>query len=275
MKTILSLILCTCFGLQGAIAADTPRTEPLIFGVHPYLSPKKIFDKFSPLTKRLSEQLGRTVSLQIGKDYAEHVEQFKQGKLDMAYFGPAGYVELTTQVNDIPLLARLEINNKPTFRGAIVTTDMAKLKTLTDLKGKRFAFGSKHSTMSYLVPRYTLEQAGVSMDSLSTHDFLGNHDDVALGVLIGDFDAGGVKEAVYHKYQAKGLRLLAWTPEISEHVFVAKKGMAAAQVKAIQDALFALKKSEVLTNIKSTITALVPVKDSDYDNLRAIIKQVK
>jgi len=275
MKITLSLLLCACLNWQTVFADDKLKTEPLILGVHPYLSPKKILKKFTPLIQHLSEKLGRVVSLQIGKNYAEHVSQFEQGKLDIAYFGPAAYVELTEKLKNIPLLARLEINGKPTFRGAIITTDTSQLKSLADLKGKHFAFGSKHSTMSYLVPRYSLEKAGVHLADLSSHDFLGNHDNVALSVLIGDFDAGGIKEAVYHKYKAKGLHLLAWTPEISEHVFIAKVDMDKAQIKAIQQILFALKQSNILTNIKSTITSLTSVVDSDYDNLRKIMQQVK
>ena len=275
MKIALNFLLCACLSWQGVFADDKLKTDPLVLGVHPYLSPKKILKKFTPLIQHLSEKLGRVVSLQIGKDYAEHVAQFEQGKLDIAYFGPAGYVELTQDIKNIPLLARLEVNGKPTFRGAIITTNAAQLTSLADLKGKNFAFGSKHSTMSYLVPRYSLEKAGVYLPDLSSHAFLGNHDNVALSVLVGDFNAGGVKEAVFHKYKAKGLRLLAWTPEISEHVFVAKVDMNKDQIKAIQEILFALKQSPVLTHIKSTITGLTTVVDSDYDNLREIMQQVK
>jgi len=135
------------------------------------------------------------------------------------------------------------------------------------------------STMSHLVPHYMLLEAGISDDKLAFFKFLGNHDNVALGVLTGNFDAGAVKEEVFYKYESRGLKAIATTPALSEHLFVASDALAEPLVDEIRLALLQANQSEqglrALHAIKITISALVPAQDSDYDNLRTILATLK
>lgn len=104
---------------------------------------------------------------------------------------------------------------------------------------------------------------------------LGSHDNVALAVLAGDYDAGAVKKAVYKKYQARGLRVLATTPALSEHLFVTRSKLPASIRRILREALYALKNDPrgpaIMGGIKPGMTAWVPVTDADYDNLRVIL----
>lgn len=68
------------------------------------------------------------------------------------------------------------------------------------------AFGDPESTMSHLVPRFMLWRVGVTGEVLADYQFLSNHTNVALGVLVGDFDAGAVKEEVFYEFEPKGLK---------------------------------------------------------------------
>ena len=135
--------------------AYTFARDAIIMGVHPYLPREILIRRFTPLTAYLSQQLGIPVKLQISKNYESHIENLGNNIFDFAYMGPASYVELTNKYGKHRLLARLEVKGKPYFNGYIITSKNSKLTKLSDLKGKKFAFGSPHSTMSYLVPRYT------------------------------------------------------------------------------------------------------------------------
>ncbi len=266
------VLLCALF------SPALPAADHLTLGVHPFLTAKELVPKFTPLINYLGEELGKPVRLVIAKDYAEHIRRVGEDKLDLAYLGPASYVEMVEQYGSKPLLARQEIQGKPTFRGALILPAQSGINSLQDLKGKRFAFGSPHSTMSHLVPRYLLLEAGLGGEDFS-FNFLGNHEDVALGVLMGEFDAGAVKEAVYHKYRPQGMKLLTWTPAISEHLFVAGNHLPEAEVKAVRAALLALSAEKVVARVlaplKSTLTGLVAVEDRDYQNLRQILRTLK
>ena len=167
----------------------------------------------------------------------------------------------------------------PVFHGKIIARKDSPINSLTELVGKSFAFGDPDSTMSHLVPHYMLLEAGVTDDKLKQTKFLGNHDNVALGVLAGNFDAGGVKEEVFYKYEKRGLKVIATTPALSEHVFVASDALPEPIVSKIREALLNADKSEqgldALHAIKTSMTALVPAQDSDYDNLREILSVLK
>jgi phosphonate transport system substrate-binding protein len=247
----------------------------IILGVHPYLPAPELAKRFSPLTAYLEAHLKVKVALQISQNYETHIEHIANNVLDIAFMGPSSYVTLTTNHGKHPLLARLEVNGKPHLYGNIIVHKSSNITDIKQLTGKRFAFGSPRSTMSYIVPHQMLDDSGVTLDSLSKYKFLGNHRNVALGVLLGDFDAGAVKEEVFHEFKDKGLISIARTPAISEHLFVTRNDFPAARIKAIRSMMLELSETkqgvEILQGIKSTITGLVPVKHSDYNALTSLM----
>jgi phosphonate transport system substrate-binding protein len=189
-------IVAVCILAQASWLADAAvqQTDRLVFGIHPYLPAAEVQKRFKPLIDYLSSQLDRQIELRVSKNYETHIENVGNNIFDIAYMGPSSYVGMTEKFGMRPLLARLEVNGKPDFHGYIVTRKDSPVQALEQLAGRRFAFGSAHSTMSYLVPRHMLKRAGVGLEQLGNYTFLGNHRNVALGVLIGEFDAGAVKE---------------------------------------------------------------------------------
>lgn len=257
-----------------ALAATS---KGLRFGVHPYLPTEEIKRNFTPLVAHLSSKLKMPVSLQVSKDYESHVILSGNNSLDISYLGPSSYVSLIRRYGKRPILGRLEVKGKPFFHGIIISASNSQIFSLKDLIGRRFAFTSSGSTMGYRVPRYLLAKAGIKLEQLGEQKFLGNHKNVALGVLVGDFDAGAVKEEVFEKYRDKGLRKLAQSEPISEHVFVCRKNLPAWQIKRLREALYNLKNTaaglRVLQSIKSTVTGIMPGEDKDYDTLRKIMRK--
>jgi phosphonate transport system substrate-binding protein len=193
--------------------------------------------------------------------------------------GPFSYVQMTALHGKKPILARLEIQGSPLFRGVIFVSESSPVQSLAELKGKRFAFGDRESTMGYIVPRYTLWKAGIDLKDLAGYTFMPNHSNVALSVLSGDYDAGAVRDDVFDKYQPKGLRAVAYTPQLSEHVFVAKSTMGRQRMEKLRGILLAVGKNPeelaILNALKLRVTRLAGARDSDYDNIREIYKTLK
>lgn len=269
LKYILLLLLpITCFA-----------GEQLILGVHPYKSPSILIDKFQPLAKYLSKKLSIPVEIVISKDYETHIDLIRKNRFDIAYLGPASYVSLTERFGKKNILAKQRVKGKASFNGVIIVRQDSNIESLTDLKKKSFAFGDISSTMSHLVPRYMLIKAGVSVKELKQHRFYGSHDNVALAVLTGDTDAGAVKEAVYHKYKNRGLRALKFTPDISEHLFISTSKMNNKLVDDVRGLFLNMNSNNnveklIFNSIKPGIDGFVTAKDSDYDNLRDILRVV-
>ena len=255
-----------------------PDVDVLKFGVHPYLTAKHLQKRFTPLLAYLSEQLGKPVVLEISKSYNDHVDIVGKDEVDIAYVGPAPYVKLTEMYGQKHLLANIQVNGNSTFRGVIFVPTHSSIKTLADLQGKSFAFGSMYSTMSHNVPLYVMWEAGISVSKLATHQHMTHHENVTLAVLMGEFEAGAVKEDVFRKDEAQGLRAIAWTPPIATHVFVATNRLKQEEAEYVQSVLLALnnvsKGDEILTSIKSSITGLTVAKDDNYNKLRKILKVV-
>ena len=275
VKTLLSqLTPLLAFGLLFVNTALAQET--LTLGIHPYKSASKLIAAYTPLADYLGKKLHIPVEIRISRDYQAHIERIGTGQLDIAYMGPASYITLVNRYGNRPLLARQAIHGKPEFHGVIITRAASPLQSLGQLRDKRFAFGDPDSTMSHLVPRYMLREAGVDADALREYRFLGSHDNVALAVLSGDFDAGAIKEAVFRKYANRGLRTLAVTPALSEHLFVTRDRLAPQRVEQLRSALLELDRASagrhIMQAIKPGMTAMLPVQDSDYDNLRDIMK---
>jgi len=266
------VMTCMCMPMSPA-TADT--TNNLILAVHPYLPESEIIDRFTPLANYLGKEVGKTIQIRVGLDYQDHNEHIGHDLVDIAFMGPASYVKMVELYGGKPILARLEINGAPVFHGDIVVRENSTIQKLGDLKGKDFAFGDPNSTMSYLVPLYMLNKSGISLSQLKRHQFLGSHNNVALGVLSGDYDAGAVKNEVFLKYKTRGLRSLKSTPKLSEHLFITNSNMSPVLVVALQQAMYKLASlpqgKEILGSIKKHTTGLVPANNSDYDNLREIL----
>ena len=255
--------------------AATHAQGPLVLSIHPYLAATEIHKRFSLLAEYLSKELGRPMTIHIENTYESHVNAVGTGEVDIAFMGPASYIKLTQKYGKRPLLAAFETKGGRTFRGVIVVRKDSPIKTLSQLRGKKVAFGDVNSTMSYLVPRSMLLEAAIDLNQLGKIDFVGNHENIALGVLSGSFDAGALKEDVFKQYEQEGLRALAVSDPMPDHLFVARAGLPEDVVRKITKSLLSLKDTEdgrrILGSLQNTLIALVPARDEDYDPLRRVL----
>ena len=260
--------------LVSLLAFNVQAQEKYVFGVHPFESPTKLNTMFTPLINYLSEQLGAKVEFRSAKNYDIAMENLINGTVQFAYLGPAAFAILNEQNPGKVRIAAAVVNKdgSPTFKGVIVAKKDSPISTLADLKGKRFAFGDRESTLSCYMPAYTLMQAGV-FDSIS-YEFVGSHNNVAMGILNGTFAAGGLQPNVAEEYQGKGLKIIATTEPVYEHVIVIGPNVDQAIADKVQQALLNVKDPNVYTSIKGSLTGFAVVQASDYDKLNTIIHEV-
>lgn len=267
------VLLCS----WGLHAAAQPKA--LTLGVHPFKPATQVVEIFTPLADYLGTKIGVKVVVEVAQDYQTHIERAGSDMLDFAYMGPAPYVQLTKRYGLKRLLARQAIDGQPTFHGKIVVRRDSAIQSLSDLRGKRFLFGDSSSTMAHLVPRSMLNQAGLTVEDFSLVGHVNDHVNIVLAVLAGEYDVGAVKEDVFFAYEAKGLRAIATSPPVSDHVFIASDRLDGALVDAARAALLSLdggaQAEAVLTPIAAGLTALVPVDDKDYDSLRLILDELE
>jgi phosphonate transport system substrate-binding protein len=184
-------------------------------------------------------------------------------------------VKLVDKYGKKPLLVRQVIDGQPLLRGEIIVRQDSSLQSLPELKGKRFIFADANSTMGSILPQKMLAQSGVPLTSLASYQFVEGHENVAMAVLAGDYDAGAIKEEVFNKYEPRGLRALAHLPSVYDHVFVTSAKLPTALIDSLRSLLLKLidlpEGRSIMSSIHPKMTALVAPADSDYDSLRSIL----
>jgi phosphonate transport system substrate-binding protein len=252
--------------LLGARPASAK--DKLVMGVHPYKPSVELHKMFRPIADYVSRKLGVPVELQFGKSYEDAAEKVGTGQFDFSFLGPNVYAKFGPRYQLKPL-AQIVNDGKPSFYGVIVTKKGSPIRSLRDLKGRSFAFGDRNSTLTHVVPLYMLLGENVRVADLKKVAFLGSHDNLALNVLAGTFDAAGLMPDIAAKYE--GLQVIATSPQLPEHVFVASASVDAALFATIQDALLTMDAS-LLKRIKGSVTGIQKVHERDFDLLREIME---
>ncbi len=248
-------------------------SDRLIFGAISTVEPKIMKKHLAPLLKYLEEATGREIEFQTGYDYYSTIEKFVDGTFDFGYIGPAPYLR-AKEINPdaLSICAGLQNRSGDYFHSVIVSKKGSSIVSIKDLKDVSFAFGSPASTLSYYVPMQMLIDSKV-IDEIDHYDFLGRHDRVAQYIIMGKYDAGAIKESVALKY-ASYLQIIARSEDIPDFMIVVSNKMDKALALKIQQVLYDLKDPEILGSIKASATGFSPRSDSDYDNLRRIMKKV-
>ncbi len=250
----------------------------MTFGVHPYLPFLELQKRFTPLVEYLSKETGYEIQLRIGVDYSEHIASFGSGVVDIAYLGPAEYVRITQMYGLKPLLGIIETAHTIYFTGYIIVRKNSPLHSLSALNLNQVAFVDPNSTMGYLIPVWMISQEQPDLSTKPDFTFLGDHNNVAMGVLVGDYMAGAVKEEVFHTFKERGLRSLAITPQIPEHCFAIQPTVPTETIEVLRQAFYKLGNDEkglkILQDIKQSITGVLPVEDEQYDGLRLILNRI-
>lgn len=261
------------------VPREGTNAEPLRLGFLPYIAPSRLINRYTPLAEYLATKLVREPRIIIAKNYEEHIWNIRDGRADIAFLGAATYVRLVEKAGAQRLLARYEINGQSTFQGVIIVTEESPLTDLSQMRNRRMAFGDPRSTLSHLVPRAMLLEVGLNVNDLKRHAFLGSHDNVVMGVLMGRYDAGGIAEEVYAEYQEKGIRELARSTPVSTHVFIATACLSESDARRVAELLHGLDNDplgrRVIEAVGPPVTGFVPATDSDYDGVREVFRTLR
>ena len=269
------------FALVGTLPALAQTPGVLRVSAIPDEAPTELQRKFKPLGDYLKKETGLDVQFTPVTDYAAVVEGLATNKIDLAWLGGFTFVQAKLRTNGgaQPIVQRAE-DEKFTSRFIVPVDSTAK--TLADLKGKTFAFGSPSSTSGHLMPRYFLQKAGVEPDrDFKTIAFSGAHDATVAFVASGRADAGVLNASVLDKLvdsknpNAEKVRVLAVTPPYYDYNWTVRPGLDSQVVKKITEAFLKLDPAtpegkEILGLQRAT--KFIPTQASNYDGIEAAAK---
>jgi phosphonate transport system substrate-binding protein len=199
----------------------TPRSAepPLRLGVVMFYNPRVMYLKYQPLVDYLTARTGRAWELAISASYEDAVESLCSGRVALAYLGPLTYVRAHERCGATPVI-KLLTHGQPTFHSVIVVRNDSPFRSVADLRGRSFGFGSPLSTSSHIVPRAMLERAGLQPGRDVRCRYFRHHDSAAQAVLLGEVDAAGVRDIVGDEFASRGLRILDRSEPVPNFPFV-------------------------------------------------------
>ena len=220
-------------------AAASVQAQPVFrITAIPDEAPTELARKAAPLVEYLGHKLGMKVEFTPVTDYAAAVEALANKQVDLAWLGGFTFVQANQRSGGkiVPLVQRAEDEK---FRSVFIASNPA-IRSLADLKGHTFSFGSQSSTSGHLMPRSSLLAAGIDPDrDLKRVAYSGAHDATAAAVASGKVDAGALNISVWdklvadHKIDTAKVHVFYTTPTYYDYNWSVHADMPAAQREAL------------------------------------------
>ncbi|MFL6582875.1 MAG: phosphate/phosphite/phosphonate ABC transporter substrate-binding protein [Burkholderiales bacterium] len=270
--------LCTLFAL--IIMPLQGLAQQLSIGLIPSEDPRVMASEYQPLIDHLAKALRMEVKPFVATDYNGVIEALRSKKLDVAMLGPFSYV-LATTVADVEAFAVPETSKAGvSYHAVIIARKDRGFRTISDLKGRNFAFVDPSSTSGHLFPKAALIKLGYDPDAFFSRVFFsGGHDASVLSVQNGKVDAAAVADALLEAAYARGvvkredLQVL-WTSEpIPTVPYVMRRDLPDELRKRIRAAFFDI--HDLAVGSHATIVRVDPIDDSAYDGIRETAKILK
>jgi phosphonate transport system substrate-binding protein len=256
----------------------------LVFTAIPDQNSTELEQKFAPVASYLSAQLGVPVKYLPTTSYDASVNSFKNGDVQLAWFGGLTGVQARKAVAGAQAIAQGKIDPKfKSYFVANVDTGIAPSDEFPmDLKGKSFTFGSRRSTSGRLMPEHFIrENTGSSPDEFfgQLSNFSGSHDKTAKLVEAGTYQSGALNYATYDKMVADGKLdpskcVKIWTtPDYADYNWTAHPSLDSTYgsgfTTKLQQALVNMTEPELLAAVTRP-EGLIPASNEDFASIHQL-----
>lgn len=250
IAAFLAALLAAILLVAACSSDDEPSTpKTLYIGGIPDQDVSVLQTRFNGIADYLTTATGIQTKYVPSNDYAAIVIAFKQGDIPLAFFGGLTGVQARLSVPGANAIAQRSIDEH--FTSVFVAQKGLNVKTLADLKGKTFTFGSESSTSGYTMPLYFLSEDKLDPKrDFSAVSFSGSHDRTWKLVETGAFQAGVLNASVWSTRVANGevdltkVEAFYTTPEYYDYHWVIRpdvdKSFGAGATDKITKALLAL-----------------------------------
>jgi phosphate/phosphite/phosphonate ABC transporter binding protein len=141
------------------LPTPTKREESLKIAVSAMISPKETFNFYKEILTYLSQELSIPIQLVQRETYEEVNNLLKENELDAAFVCTGSYIQGHEDFG-MELLVAPVAYGKPVYYSYIIVPKDSPAQTLSDLRGKTFAFTDPMSNTGKLSPTYMLAMMG-------------------------------------------------------------------------------------------------------------------
>ncbi len=288
LGTGLALVAAALLAVGGC--GKTGDEKPLRVGFMICNSVEETRDRFAPLAAHLAEQLGRRVE-PVWLDTADFDEAVRAKRFDVIHTNSYLYAWFHEAYGFKILSGEQRGKDGAYSSGTVIVGRDSPLKSLADLKGKRFVFGPAFAPTAYLAPYWLLLEAGVDPErDLGYYAFPSGsfkHEKAIFAVVNGAYDAGVGPALDLEVMEAEGkllpddYRVLARGPLMPYCVFSAAPTLAPSTFRELQKTLFAITPEtvaavdgEVRKVLRSALVdGFVPLEEKEFDLIRSMAKR--
>lgn len=195
----LMMVSVTACGKSGQATSKEKEKPSFKIGAIPDQNAAELNRNMDEMAKYLSEATGIKVEFVPSIEYAALVTGFERGEIKMAWFGGLTGVQARAVAKGSEAIVQRPMDAK--FKSVFIAQKGLDVKSLEDIKGKTFTFGSESSTSGSLMPRHFLTEAGINpeTDFSGAANYSGNHDKTIALVQSGAFETGALNISVWEK----------------------------------------------------------------------------
>lgn len=195
MKNILLVLLAVVALLPGLSYGETGPIKVGIFTT----DPERIMEE-GKVMAYVSKRVGVKFIIQPIIGYEKSVEKLRDGVVDAGIFGSApAYISIKSDTAEP--IARPEARKSSVYYGYWMTFKGNGLNSISDFKGKKFAYVDPYTSAGYLFPRAAIKAKGFDPDNFfGTLKFAGTHEAAIQMLLNGTVDGCAAKDTAYKKF---------------------------------------------------------------------------
>ncbi|MCU1350196.1 MAG: hypothetical protein JWO56_3226, partial [Acidobacteria bacterium] len=207
-------------------------------------------------------------SLKTYPSYDATYAAFKRGEADLMLVGSVKYVQAHSEIGAVPVVVE-----EPRWQESVVIVPSSSpLKSVAELKGKKFAFGYDDSTTTHLLPLLLFSKYHLTAADLSKTAFLGSDQArIVEAVVKGQYDAGAVATAVYEGNKDR-VRALETSERIPGGTVVAHKELDPKLLDAVRAQFVSYKPAPTTGPRLRFPRGAAAAVDADYNKVRFLCK---
>ncbi|QEP44417.1 phosphate/phosphite/phosphonate ABC transporter substrate-binding protein [Ectothiorhodospiraceae bacterium BW-2] len=264
---------CLALMSLSVFAASESEVEFRV-GVVPWRAEAVLQQMYQPTLSLLQEQLQRPVKLYISRDYADLAERLAAGAIDIAIFGPNGYVDAVSNYGQRQVRYLVTVMQPDAYyHSALIVRQEDSALPLQQLKGSKLGLTDPDSTSGFLFPRHLLAAEGLSAEADFQLFLLKKHYKIYDALANGAIDVGGANLLELSQAEAKyGKRfhIVKKSLPIPEDAVAAGPSLNLEQQRQLVSILEEAAANPTFLQQSSLIRGFQARGDAFYDSIRAV-----
>ena len=293
--SLLAILILTIFTGCSDNTVSTKKSQPdhtpppvLNFTAIPDQNSTELAEKFAPLAAHLSNELDIAVNYIPARDYQASVEMFRNGDVQLAWFGGLTGVQAREAVPSARAIAQGA--SDPVYFSYFIAHESTGIALGEDfpsgISALRFTFGSESSTSGRLMPEFFIRDAtGKSPMDFFTNPvgFSSSHDKTVELVESGQYQLGAVNYKVYDRRVKEDstdpdVAKIVWkTPTYADYNWTAhpdvEKMFGQGFTDRLQTALISIDNPSLLSALPRE--RLIAATNEEFEGIRVVAKQLE